>query len=220
MDLPRLTPNQRSASIWLLYVLGLIPGLWGFYLGATGQIAGDPVRVFEHLLGLWALRFLCLSLAVTPLRQLVGINLIPWRRALGLLAFWYVLAHVSVYLLLDRGLNLAAIGEDLTRRPYIMLGMGALVALAPLAITSNFWSMRKLGKNWQALHRLAYVALVAGLLHYILSLKVMDGEAIFYAGVTVLLLGYRLVRPLVRAPNRKKTARQNTENRSADMPTR
>ncbi len=215
MNLPRLSSRQRTASIWLLYALGFAPGLWGFYLGASGQIIGDPVRVFEHMLGLWALRFLCLSLAVTPLRQLVGVNLIPWRRALGLLAFWYVLAHVSVYLLLDRGQNLAAIAEDLTRRPYIMLGMGALVALAPLALTSNRWAIRKMGKNWQTLHRLAYVALLAGMLHYALSLKVMDGEAIFYAGVTLLLLGYRLVRALTGKP--KRDARQLATHKSADM---
>ena len=218
MTLPRLSPRLRSGSIWLLYVLGFVPGLWGFYLGATGQIIGDPVRVFEHMLGLWALRFLCLSLAVTPLRQLAGINFLPWRRALGLLAFWYVLAHVAVYLLLDRGLNLATIADDLTRRPYIMLGMGALLALAPLALTSNRWSIRKLGKKWQSLHRLAYIALLAGLLHYVLSLKVMDGQALFYAGLTGLLLGYRLVRSLKRpSPQKSRAARQLAGNRVADL---
>lgn len=196
--LSRLSSRSRAVSIWGLYVFGLMPGLWGFWQGASGQIAGDPVRVFEHLLGLWALRFLCLTLAVTPLRQLTDINLLPWRRALGLLAFWYVLAHFAVYLTLDRGMDLSTIAGDLTRRPYIMLGMAGLVMLVPLALTSNRWSMRRLGRRWVRLHRLVYVVLLAGVLHYALSLKVLDGQAIFYLAMASLLLGYRLVRGFAR----------------------
>ncbi len=207
MKLPRLSPRARSASIWLLYLVGLVPGLWGFYLGATGQIIGDPVRVFEHLLGLWALRFLCLTLAITPLRQLAGVNLIAYRRALGLLAFWYALAHFAVYLFLDRGLNLSIIAEDLLKRPYLMLGMCALVLILPLALTSNRWSIRALGRNWVRLHWLVYPALVAVVLHYALSLKVMDGQTIFYATLTVALLGYRLVKTLPGARTKRKSAR-------------
>ncbi len=81
-----LSSRQRDAAIWLLYIIGLVPGLWYFYLGVTAQLGADPVRTFEHALGLWALRFLCLGLAITPLRDLAGINLIAYRRALGLLA--------------------------------------------------------------------------------------------------------------------------------------
>ncbi|MBU2325785.1 MAG: protein-methionine-sulfoxide reductase heme-binding subunit MsrQ, partial [Alphaproteobacteria bacterium] len=157
----------------------------------------DPVRAFEHLLGLWALRFLCLGLAVTPLRDLFGVNLISYRRALGLLAFYYVLAHFAVYLTLDRGLILSSIAGDILKRPYIMLGMAGLLMLIPLALTSNQWSIRRLGQRWNMLHKLVYPVLLVAILHYALSLKVIDPEAAFYIAVTIILLGYRLIRPKI-----------------------
>ncbi len=101
-----IPPRFRAHSVWALYAIGLIPGLYAFYLGINGGLGADPVREFEHRLGFWALRFLCLGLTVTPLRDLFGVNLIAYRRALGLLAFYYVLAHFTVYLTLDRGLIL------------------------------------------------------------------------------------------------------------------
>lgn len=202
MALPKLSPRARSASIWALYAIGLTPGLWTFYLGATGQIFGDPVRIFEHLLGLWALRFLCLGLTVTPVRDLAGMNLLPWRRALGLLAFYYALAHFTVYITLDRGMRLDTIAEDILKRPYITLGMAGLAMLVPLALTSNRWSIRRLGHRWNRLHRLAYPILIAGVLHYALSLKVITAEPAFYMLATVLLIGYRLIRPRLMAARR------------------
>ena len=204
MALPKLSPRGREISIWLLYALGFIPGLWGFYQGATGQIAGDPVRVFEHLLGLWALRFLCLGLAVTPLRDLAGVNLIAWRRALGLLAFWYVLAHFTVYLTLDRGLQFGTILADIAKRPYITLGMAGLLMLVPLAITSNRWSIRRLGSRWNKLHKLVYPILIVSVLHYALSLKSITAEPVFYIVTVTLLLGYRLVRTPLMARRRNR----------------
>ena len=204
MALPKLSPRGREISIWLLYALGFIPGLWGFYQGATGQIAGDPVRVFEHLLGLWALRFLCLGLAVTPLRDLAGINLIAWRRALGLLAFWYVLAHFTVYLTLDRGLQFGTILADIAKRPYITLGMAGLLMLVPLAITSNRWSIQRLGSRWNKLHKLVYPILIVSVLHYALSLKSITAEPVFYIVTATLLLGYRLVRTPLMARRRNR----------------
>lgn len=209
MVLPKLSPRARGASIWALYLVGLMPGLWGFYQGATGQIPGDPVRIFEHMLGLWALRFLCLGLAVTPLRDLAGVNLIAYRRALGLLAFYYVLAHFTVYLTLDRGLMLSTILTDIVKRPYITLGMAGLVMLIPLALTSNRWSIRRLGSGWNRLHKLTYPILIVAVLHYALSLKVITAEPAFYIGVSLLLLGYRIARPRLMA------ARRSTRGRTA-----
>lgn len=204
LAMPALPARYKPASVWALYAVGLLPGLYAFYLGIFGGLGADPVRAFEHLLGLWALRFLCLGLAVTPLRDLFGINLISYRRALGLLAFYYVLAHFAVYLTLDRGMILSSIAGDILKRPYIMLGMAGLLMLIPLALTSNQWSIRRLGPRWNKLHKLTYPILLVAILHYALSLKVIDPEAAFYIVVTIVLLGYRLVRPKIMERRRAK----------------
>lgn len=204
LTLPSLPARFRPASIWALYAVGLLPGVYAFYLGIFGGLGADPVRAFEHLLGLWALRFLCLGLAITPLRDLASINLIRYRRALGLLAFYYVLAHFAVYLTLDRGLILSSILGDIAKRPYIMLGMAGLVMLIPLALTSNSWSIRRLGQRWSRLHMLVYPILIVAILHYALSLKVVTAEPAFYIVVSIVLLGYRLVRPALQ--RRRRTA--------------
>ncbi len=195
MAIPALPARYKPASIWALYMIGLMPGLYAFYLGVFGGLGADPVRAFEHLLGLWALRFLCLGLAVTPLRDLLGCNLISYRRALGLLAFYYVLAHFAVYLTLDRGMILSSIAGDLLKRPYIMLGMAGLLMLIPLAATSNRWSIRRLGPSWNRLHKLVYAIAAVAVLHYALSLKTVTAEPAFYIAVVTVLLAYRLIRP-------------------------
>lgn len=194
-----LTTTQRSAAIWALYVIGLLPGVWTFYLGVTAQLGADPVRTFEHMLGLWALRFLCLTLAVTPARDLFKINLLPYRRALGLIAFWYVLAHFAVYLFLDRGLIFSSILGDVTKRPYIIIGMLCLILLIPLAITSNRWSIRKLGPRWTKLHKLVYPIIAGAVLHYALSLKSVTLEPATYIAIVAALLLYRVFRTKIMA---------------------
>jgi sulfoxide reductase heme-binding subunit YedZ len=204
LSLPALPARYKPASIWALYAIGLIPGLYAFFLGIFGGLGADPVRAFEHLLGLWALRFLCIGLAVTPLRDLFDINLISYRRALGLLAFYYVLAHFTVYLTLDRGLILSSIAGDILKRPYIMLGMAGLLMLIPLAVTSNRASIRRLGPTWNRLHKLVYPVLIVAVLHYALSLKVISAEPAFYIVVAIVLLGYRLVRPKIMERRRSK----------------
>lgn len=206
LTLPALPARYKPASIWLLYIVGLMPGLYAFYLGIFGGLGADPVRAFEHLLGLWALRFLCVGLVITPLRDLFGINLIGYRRALGLIAFYYVLAHFTVYLTLDRGLILSSIAGDILKRPYIMLGMAGLLMLIPLALTSNQASIRRLGPTWNRLHKLVYPVLIVAVLHYVLSLKVISAEPAFYLAVATVLLGYRLVRPKIMARRRAKRA--------------
>lgn len=194
LPLPSLPKRYQPAAIWALYIAGLCPGVWYFYLAATGGLGFNPVKEFEHLLGIWALRFLCIGLLVTPLRDLFNINLIAYRRALGLIAFYYVLAHFTVYLVLDRGLILSSIAGDILKRPYIMLGMAGLVMLTPLALTSNRWSIRKLGSRWNTLHKLVYLVLIVGVLHFVLARKSITLEPVFYISTMVVLLGYRLVR--------------------------
>jgi methionine sulfoxide reductase heme-binding subunit len=206
----QLSARQKSLSIWALYAIGLLPGLYAFYLGIFGGLGADPVREFEHRLGLWALRLLCLGLAVTPLRDLFKVNLIAYRRALGLLAFYYVLAHFAVYLTLDRGLIFSSILGDILKRPYIMLGMLGLVLLIPLALTSNRWSIRKLGSKWITLHKASYIIVAAALLHFILSRKSFTLEPVTYTAIVIVLLGYRLIRPRLMAARRKKSGRVRT----------
>lgn len=189
--------SWRSASVWAVYVVGFVPALWFFWLGATGGMPGNAIKEFEHVLGIWALRFLIAALLVTPLRDLGSINLMRYRRALGLLAFWYVLMHFSTYMVLDKGLDLAVILADITERPFITIGMGALVLLVPLAITSNRFSIRRLGKNWTLLHRLSYVIVLGGAAHYAMSLKVVTAEPFIYLALAIILVLYRPLRPAI-----------------------
>ena len=194
-SLPALPRKYHAASIWLLYAVGLVPAAYGFYLGATGALPGNPVKEFEHLLGLWALRFLVATLAITPIRDLFAINWIRYRRALGLLAFWYVLMHFLTYMVLDQYLNFAAIVADIVKRPFITIGMAAFVMLIPLALTSNNWSIRKLGPRWVKLHRLVYIIAAAGAVHFAMAVKVVGPEQLLYIGLVLLLVLWRPVRP-------------------------
>lgn len=175
-----------------LYILGAAPGVWAFYLGLNDLLGADPLATLEKLLGLWALRFLILGLAITPLRRLGGPNLIRYRRAVGLLAFYYATSHLGVYVILDRGLDFASIWSDIVKRPYITVGMLAIAILVPLAATSNAIMIRKLaGGAWQRLHRWVYAAAALGALHFILLVKSWPAEPVIYAALVALLLGFR-----------------------------
>lgn len=176
-----------------IYVCGLLPAISTFYLGLTDQLGADPQKVLERTLGLWALRFLILGLAITPLRRLGGPNLVRYRRAVGLLAFTYAALHLTVYTVLDQGLDLTAIWADILKRPYITVGMLAFTILVPLAVTSNAPMIRRLGgAAWQRLHRLVYVAAAAAALHFIMLVKAWPPEPLVYAGLVALLLLFRL----------------------------
>lgn len=192
-----------SVSVWLVYAVGLVPAAWSFYLGATGGLGADPVKSFELLLGLWTLRFLILTLAVSPLRELGGWSFLRYRRALGLLTFYYAAMHFTVYAVLDQTLMLDAIIADVLKRPFIMFGMAGLVLLVPLAVTSNAASIRTLGPNWVKLHRLVYIIAALGAVHFALSTKVLSLEQYIYIGLILLLILYRAVRPIPRERKRK-----------------
>ena len=179
-----------------LYIAGMTPAVLYFYWGLTNQLGADPQNVLERALGLWALRFLIASLAITPLRLLGGPSLYRFRRAIGLLAFYYAALHVTVYLVLDKGLDLASIVADIIKRPYITVGMLAFIILIPLAVTSNAPMIRRLGANWRKLHRLAYLAAAAAALHFIMLVKVWPGEPLIYAGLVAALLLFRLANSL------------------------
>ncbi|PST25333.1 protein-methionine-sulfoxide reductase heme-binding subunit MsrQ [Mesorhizobium plurifarium] len=193
-NVPALPKRLHGPSIWALYVIGFLPAVWGFYLGATGRLPGNAVKEFEHLLGIWALRFLIATLAITPIRDLFGVNWLRYRRALGLLAFYYVLMHFLTYMVLDQTLRIPAILADIARRPFITIGMAALVLLVPLAVTSNNWSVRRLGQRWNRLHRLVYVIALAGALHFAMSVKVVGPEQMLYLSLVAVLVAWRAVR--------------------------
>ncbi len=193
----------QRISPWLIYAVGLLPAAWYFYLGVVDDLGADPMKTLERLLGLWALRFLIACLAMTPLRQLFGINLLRYRRQIGLLAFFYASLHLTTYSVLDQGLDLGAILGDIVKRPYILIGMTAFTFLVPLALTSNNVSVRRLGgKIWSRLHKLVYAAIALGALHYVMLVKSWPMGPLVYAAIVAVLLGYRLVRTVVPRPRR------------------
>jgi methionine sulfoxide reductase heme-binding subunit len=198
----------NAAPRWPLYIGGALPGVWIFWLGLNDQLGADPVKTLEHSLGLWALRFIVAGLAITPLRRLGGPSFLRFRRAIGLLAFFYALAHFCAYIVFDRGLDAREIIVDIVKRPYITIGMFAFSILLPLAITSNGAMIKRMGAAaWQKLHRWIYVAAIAAVVHFIMSVKSWPPEPLIYAAlVGVLLLARaafagrkRLSRPVPRA---------------------
>ncbi len=182
-----------KAPVWLLCLAPLVLitlgafGVGGFSLGA------NPVEEMLHRLGKWGLKLLLVTLAVTPLRHWTGWAwLISFRRLLGLFAFFYVLLHFTVYLVLDRALDLATIAEDILERPYITIGMAALVLLVPLAATSTRGMMRRLGRRWKSLHRLVYPIAILGVWHFYWQVKLDTLEPLVYALILAFLLGVRV----------------------------
>ena len=160
-----------------------------------GSVGPDPVKELEHECGKTALNLLLLTLAVTPVRELTAQpQLLRLRRMLGLFAFFYVLLHFTIYLVLDLELNFATLGADIAKRPYITIGFTALLLLIPLAVTSTNGMMRRLGRRWQTLHRLVYVIAVLGVWHFYWQVKRDVREPLLYAGILALLLGYRVLR--------------------------
>ena len=185
----RINGALRLVPVWAVYVLGALPALWLFAQAATNTLGIDPVREIEHRLGELGLQFIVGGLAITPLRRIVGVNLLRFRRAIGLIAFFYVLAHLAAWLVLDMGLLWRQVAADIWKRPYITMGMAGFLMLLPLALTSNNWSIRKLGGlRWRWLHKLAYPAALAGAVHYLWLVKAWPVEPFLYLGVIVALL--------------------------------
>lgn len=180
--------------------LALAP-LGALALGAwRGALGANPVETVTHETGHWALRLLLASLAVTPLRRHVGLAaLAPYRRTLGLLAFLYASLHLATYAVLDLALDLSELAQDVLERPYVTAGFTAWLLLLPLALTSTRAMQRKLGRRWLALHRLAYVAPVCAVVHFLWLVKADLREPLLYAAVLAGLLAARL-----RPPRRRQ----------------
>ena len=184
----------RHVPAWPLYIVGAALPVWLFWRGVTGGLGVDPVKAIEHTLGLWALKLVVAGLCVSPLRRLFGLNLIKYRRAIGLLTFFYVVLHFLAWIVLDMGLLWAQALSDIVKRPYITIGMVGLLAMIPLALTSNDWSVRKLGAaRWQRLHLLTYPAALAGAVHYLWLVKAWPLEPVLYLAAVVALTGLRTI---------------------------
>lgn len=195
----RVNGALRPLPPWMIYPLALLPVIWLFWQGAAGNLGADPVKAVERQLGLLALQLLVAGLAITPLRWATGINLIRFRRAIGLVAFFYVALHLTVWVFLDLQLRWGEIWADISRRPYIIAGFTGFLALVPLAVTSNNWSIRRLGAStWQRLHMLTYLAAVAGAVHYLWLVKAWPVKPFLYLAAVLGLLGWRAIRRLRR----------------------
>ena len=181
-----------GAKVAVLCLL-LVPLGWLVADTALERLGANPVETVLHRTGDWALRFLLLTLAVTPLRRVTGwLWPLRFRRMLGLAAFAYALLHALTWLLLDRGLVWDEVAADVLERPYVTLGFGAFALLLPLALTSTRGMMRRLGRHWQRLHRSVYVAAALAVLHYVWLAKVERPEPLVYGVILVALLLARL----------------------------
>ena len=191
------TINQtlRRVPAWPVYLLGAVPLLLLVLQAVGGDLGADPVKFIERDLGEWGLKFIVAGLCITPLRWATGVSLIKYRRAIGLLAFFYVALHLTTWITLDLQFRWAEIGADLYKRPYIIVGMSGFLTLLPLAVTSNNRSVRRMGAvAWQKLHKLTYVAALAGATHYMMLVKAWPLEPMLYLGAVVALLAVRAIR--------------------------
>ncbi len=181
----------RKTPAWLLYLVLPMPGLAVFYLGLTNQLGPEPINVLERDLGEFALRLLIAGLAITPLFRFAKINLVKFRRALGIMAFVYVFAHLLVWLLLDVQI-VSQIWADILKRPYITIGMVAFLLMIPLVATSNDWSVRRLGPSWRTLHKLTYVVAILGAVHFVMLSKGFQLEPLIYLAVVISFVATRI----------------------------
>jgi sulfoxide reductase heme-binding subunit YedZ len=216
----------------LVFVAALGPVAWLTWAGLTGNLSVNPLSDLTNETGVWALRFLCVSIAITPLRRLTGWNwVIRFRRMIGLYAFFYGTLHFLVYTIADRfaGLDFpdgivssttvrklaASVGEDIYKRPFITIGFTTLMLLLPLAVTSTAGWIRRLGgKRWNALHRLVYVAAMTAVIHYYWLVKADVSRPIIYAAIVAVLLGFRAYWSRVKAMSAARTRQQPAGIRS------
>lgn len=201
----RLNALVRKLPSWLFYLIGAAYPVWLLFAGFTGGLGVDPVKAMEHALGKVGLQVLIAVLLVTPLRRFTKLNLLSWRRALGVIAFFYILLHFLVWMVLYVQI-LSQVKADLIKRPYIIVGMISLVILLPLAVTSNNLSIRKLGSRWRKLHKMTYLAVALGGVHYIMQSKGFEYEPYIYLAVVIGLIALRKLPKKRAAPPVKRQA--------------
>ena len=195
----RATSNRWFASAWAKpawFGLSLVPFAWLFFAAATDQLGANPAEALVRSTGDWALRALCVVLAITPVRTVTALaGLARFRRMAGLFMYFYALLHLLAYGWFDMGFDLADIANDIIKRPFILVGFSAVVLLTPLAVTSFNRAIKKLGaKRWQQLHRLVYAVAVLAVLHFfwMRAGKNDFAEVAVYAAILGVLLGWRI----------------------------
>lgn len=189
----RINGALRRVPAWSIYIVCAAWAAWEFWKALNGiaPYTVEPINVLERTYGELALRLLVVGLVVTPLRRLVGLNLLKFRRAIGVSAFFLVLAHFLVFAVLDVQ-SLERVWTEVVKRPYVTVGMLSFVAMIPLALTSNNWSVRKLGAaTWRQLHKMTYPVAVLAALHYLWLVKGFQIEPLIYLGIILGLLAWR-----------------------------
>ncbi|THK41304.1 protein-methionine-sulfoxide reductase heme-binding subunit MsrQ [Methylophaga sp. SB9B] len=184
-----------SRAKWLVFCISLLPLFWLVYALLNDQLGANPIEAVTRDTGLWALRFIMLTLLISPLRKLTGINeFIRFRRMLGLFAFFYASVHMLLYLGLDQFFDVQEIWLDIIKRPFITVGFISFLLLIPLTITSTDKMIKKLGgRRWKKLHYLIYLIVVLSCLHFYMLVKQDKTEPVIYLLIVILLLGFRVL---------------------------
>ncbi|MTH80308.1 sulfite oxidase heme-binding subunit YedZ [Paracoccus aestuariivivens] len=183
----------RSLPVWAVWVMGMIPLALLVWDTFQGNLGVEPVRDIEHRLGRTAIYFLIATLTVTPLLRLTRINLMRFRQALGLICFTYVVLHLLSWVVFDMAFFWGQMIKDVVKRPYLIFGMLASLMLLVLAITSNRFSIRRMGANWRRLHRLIYPAALLAAAHWLWALKIWEAKPLLILAAILALLSLRLL---------------------------
>lgn len=192
----RFAPRQLLWAKWMVFGLSLLPLLRLIALGAQDRLTANPIEFITRATGDWTLYFLCLTLAVTPLRRFTGVNdLIRFRRMLGLFTFFYASLHFLAFIWFDHFFDVTEMMRDVLKRPFIAMGFSAFVLLVPLAMTSHDFMLRKLGRRWSMLHRLIYPIAILAMLHFwwMRAGKNNFAEPLVMGAVVAMLLALRLI---------------------------
>lgn len=199
------TQLVRRVGKPVVFAACLGPFLWLVYQAFWGDLGVNPIETITNETGIWTLRLLAVTIAITPLRWLTKWNpIINFRRMVGLFAFFYGTIHFFIYFILDRSLMFDGLWEDIVKRPYITVGFTAFMLMIPLAITSTKGWIRRLGGHrWNLLHKLVYVSASFGVLHYWWKVKLDVTNPMIYAAIVAVLLGWRVV----KAINKRQSAR-------------
>jgi methionine sulfoxide reductase heme-binding subunit len=202
--------NSILTSKWtkvVVFLTCLVPVGWLVWRGLHNDLTADPIQFITHTTGDWTLRFVIITLAISPLRKILHLpQLIRYRRMLGLFAFFYGCLHFSTWIGLDKFFAWGEMWKDVLKRPFITVGFTGFVLMIPLAITSTAGMIRRLGgKRWQRLHRLIYLTAIAGVIHYYWLVKSDERKPLFYGFLVAILLAWRLGAWLIGRRGRSAT---------------